>query len=83
MTLTNKDVFYRDPTDTKIPNDGVAKVIRPDTRQQWDVLEWGAQELCLRGRIRPRSRAHPQQLFDQPESGATAGRLGKRFLRQR
>ena len=31
MTLTNRDLFYRDPTDTKIPNDGVAKVVRPET----------------------------------------------------
>jgi hypothetical protein len=40
MTLTNRELFYRDPTDTKIPNDGVAKVIRPETDQQWDVLRW-------------------------------------------
>ena len=40
MTLTNRELFYRDPTDTKIPNDGVAKVVRPETDQQWDVLRW-------------------------------------------
>src|SRR3954451_5313259 len=40
MTITNRDLFYRDPTDTKIPNDGVAKVVRPETEQQWDVLRW-------------------------------------------
>jgi len=40
MTLTNRELFYRDPTDTKIPNDGVAKVVRPETTQQWDVLGW-------------------------------------------
>src|SRR5579883_2546211 len=40
MTLKNRDLFYRDPTDTKIPNDGVAKVMRPETDQQWDVLQW-------------------------------------------
>src|SRR5207249_1108838 len=40
MTIQNREVFYRDPTETKIPNDGVAKVIRPETKQQWDVLEW-------------------------------------------
>ena len=38
MTITNRDVFYRDPTETKIPNDGVAKVVRPETDQQWEVL---------------------------------------------
>src|SRR3954471_15615907 len=36
----NRELFYRDPTATKIPNDGVAKVLRPETLQQWDVLEW-------------------------------------------
>ncbi len=40
MTLTNRELFHRDPTDTKIPNDGVAKVVRPETAQQWDVLGW-------------------------------------------
>src|SRR6266545_2224608 len=40
MTISNRELFYRDPTQTKIPNDGVAKVMRPETDQQWDVLRW-------------------------------------------
>ncbi len=40
MTITNRALFYRDPTGTKIPNDGVATVARPETDQQWEVLEW-------------------------------------------
>lgn len=40
MTVTNRELFHRDPTGTKIPNDGVAKVMRPETEQQWDVLRW-------------------------------------------
>lgn len=40
MTITNRELFFRDPTATKIPNDGVAKVVRPETDQQWDVLRW-------------------------------------------
>lgn len=40
MTITNRELFHRDPTATKIPNDGVAKVVRPETDQQWDVLRW-------------------------------------------
>src|SRR5947209_12825715 len=40
MTVTNREIFYLDPTETKIPNDGVAKVVRPTTGQQWDVLRW-------------------------------------------
>ncbi len=40
MMTTNRELFYRDPTQTKIPNDGVAQVVRPETEQQWDVLRW-------------------------------------------
>jgi len=40
MTTTNRELFYRDPTEEKIPNDGVAQVVRPETDQQWDVLRW-------------------------------------------
>jgi hypothetical protein len=40
MTITNRELFYRDPTQTKIPNDGVAQVVRPETEQQWEVLRW-------------------------------------------
>jgi hypothetical protein len=40
MTITNREIFYRDPTGTKIPNDGVVQVIRPESDQQWDVLRW-------------------------------------------
>jgi hypothetical protein len=40
MTITNREIFYRDPIQTKIPNDGVAQVVRPETEQQWDVLRW-------------------------------------------
>ena len=40
MTITNRELFYRDPTQTKIPNDGFAQVVRPETEQQWDVLRW-------------------------------------------
>src|ERR1700686_2428395 len=39
MTITNRDLFERDPTATKIPNNGVAQVVRPETAQQWEVLE--------------------------------------------
>ncbi len=49
MTLTNRELFYRDPTDTKIPNDGVAKVIRPESQQQWDVLRWELQSFVCDG----------------------------------
>lgn len=49
MTLTNRDVFYRDPTDAKIPNDGVAQVVRPTTPQQWAVLDWELKSFVCEG----------------------------------
>ena len=49
MTITNRELFYRDPTETKIPNDGVAKVVHPETDQQWDVLEWELKSFVCEG----------------------------------
>lgn len=49
MTTRNRDLFYQDPKQTKIPNDGVAKVVRPETRQQWDVLEWELRSFVCEG----------------------------------
>lgn len=49
MTITNGELFYRDPTDTKIPNDGVAKVVQPETNQQWDVLRWELRSFVCEG----------------------------------
>ena len=40
MTITNRDLFTNDPTGSRIPNDGVTKVVRPETDEQWDVLRW-------------------------------------------
>jgi len=40
VTTLNKDLFDRDPTSTKIPNNGVAQVVRPETDAQWGVLDW-------------------------------------------
>ena len=49
MTITNRELFYRDPRATKIPNDGVAKVVRPETEQQWDVLKWELKSFVCEG----------------------------------
>lgn len=49
MTLINRDLFQTDPTLTKIPNDGVATVVRPETEQQWDVLTWELQSFVCEG----------------------------------
>jgi hypothetical protein len=49
VTTLNKDLFVKDPTATKIPNDGVAKVGRPETEHQWDVLEWELRSFVCEG----------------------------------
>ena len=49
MTATNREIFTTDPTSTKIPNDGVAKVARPETDQQWQVLTWELQSFVCEG----------------------------------
>ena len=48
MTI-NKDLFFHDPTQSKIPNDGVAKVLRPETDQEWDVLRWELRSFVCEG----------------------------------
>lgn len=45
----NKELFTKDPTQTKIPNDGVAKVVRPETEHQWEVLEWELRSFVCEG----------------------------------
>lgn len=49
MSLTNRELFAQDPTATKIPNDGVANVARPETKQQWDVLGWELRSFVCNG----------------------------------
>jgi hypothetical protein len=49
MTITNRELFVHDPTASKIPNDGVAKVARPGTDQQWDVLRWELRSFVCNG----------------------------------
>jgi hypothetical protein len=49
MTITNRDLFHRDPVQTKIPNDGVAQILRPETEQQWNVLRWELQSFVCDG----------------------------------
>ena len=52
MTLTNRDVFLRDPSASKIPNDGVAKVVRPEDEKQWEVLRWELKSFVCDGQYK-------------------------------
>jgi hypothetical protein len=49
MTIINRELFSRDPIDSKIPNEGVAKVGKPGTAQQWDILEWELKSFVCEG----------------------------------
>ena len=49
MKTQNRELFSQDPTRTKIPNDGVAKVVRPETEHQWAVLEWELRAFVCEG----------------------------------
>jgi hypothetical protein len=49
VTTLNKHLFDKDPTATKIPNDGVAKVVRPETDAQWGVLDWELKSFVCEG----------------------------------
>jgi hypothetical protein len=48
MTL-NREVLQRDPATNPLPNDGVAKVGRPRTDEEWRVLEWELQSFVCTG----------------------------------
>lgn len=52
MTITNRDLFYTDPTQSKIPNDGYAQVIKPTTDEQWQTLRWELTHFVCEGEYR-------------------------------
>jgi hypothetical protein len=47
--MINRDVFARDPLNMTIPNDGVAKLGEPSTRQEWDVLRYELENFVCDG----------------------------------
>lgn len=46
---TNRELFDRNPLEARIPNDGVAKVGRPRSDQEWDVLQWELRSFVCAG----------------------------------
>ena len=38
--MINREVFARDPLKNSIPNDGVAKIVEPESPGDWDVLRY-------------------------------------------
>ncbi|MDE0429555.1 MAG: BREX system P-loop protein BrxC [Caldilineaceae bacterium] len=47
-----RETFSRDPLTTPIPNDGVAKVIQPQSEQEWDVLRYELESFVCDGEYR-------------------------------
>ena len=50
--LKIREVFYRDPLTTTIPNDGVTKVIQPQSPREWDVLRYELESFVCEGEYR-------------------------------
>ena len=47
-----RETFSRDPLTTPIPNDGVAKVIQPQSEQEWNVLRYELESFVCDGEYR-------------------------------
>ena len=50
--LKIREVFFRDPLTTTIPNDGVAKVVQPETGNDWEVLRYEMESFVCEGEYR-------------------------------
>ncbi len=50
--MNNREVFYRDPSSTTIPNLGVAKVGEPQSPQEWEVLDYELRNFVCEGEYR-------------------------------
>ena len=50
--LKNRQVFYRDPITTTIPNNGVAKVEEPESEADWAVLRYELESFVCDGQYR-------------------------------
>lgn len=50
--MINREVFVRDPIDNTIPNDGVAKIVEPESSGDWDVLRHELSTFVCEGEYR-------------------------------
>ncbi len=50
--LANRDLFLRDPLATRLPNDGVAKVVEPRSAEEWAVLRHELETFVCEGEYR-------------------------------
>ena len=81
MTITNRELFYVDPAANKIPNDGFAQVVRPETEQQWDVLKWELKRFVCEGEFAQGLERILNSFLKQPQPVAATRCLGERVLR--
>jgi len=49
MTMTNREVFFKDPNEGDIPNLGVAKVRNPEDDKDWATLDWELRSFVCEG----------------------------------
>lgn len=50
--LLNFELFARDPLKNRIPNDGVAKIVKPTRPEEWDVLRYELSNFVCEGEYR-------------------------------
>ena len=68
-----REVLYRDPLTMTIPNDGVTKVIQPQSDPEWDVLRYELESFVCDGEYRQgldRVFKAFQENFSQPQQQA-------------
>lgn len=51
-SITNREVFARDPLENRLPNDGVAKIGEPTNQEEWDVLRYELSTFVCDGEYR-------------------------------
>ena len=78
-----REVLSRDPLTTVIPNDGVTKVIQPQSENEWDVLRYELESFVCEGEYRQGLDRILSAFLSKRLAASATGRLGERLLRQR